>query len=159
MSEFFRYLFRQIGVNVLIVVAIIVAAYLAMARGEITITKGILLTIFGSLTAISFYRLFLLVSSGSDSLGVQRSPTTIDGSISGWKITTTSALLLLACLFSVATLFIYYSDPKNDEAKNEIKKPEKHSASKSAGSLIIPDTLGSNRDTSRSVTGTPGSNQ
>ena len=136
MNELFRTLIKQVTANVVIVFLIASFTFFAYYRGEVNITQGIMITLFGSLTAISFYYLFKHLSWGSDSFGIQRSSPSIDGSISGWRLTTSSSLLLLSCVFTVATILSLPKDNNKDKSTGTMNST---SVSAGAGSKTSPD--------------------
>jgi len=103
-----RWLNRD-GFKYAIVIIIATALYFAYSKGEISLLKLVLLTLFVSMTALSFLALLQILSN--DHLGVYRSSPTIDGSISGWRFSNSLTHLLITCLFAVATILLSVEKP------------------------------------------------
>ena len=101
----------------LILVAAIIFVTIGYFLKEITFVDGILLILFSSITAISFHKLFQMVTSGRDVLGIERSLPSIDGSVSGWRLTSSLSMLIITCLFGLLTLFVL-SHSVNDTPKD-----------------------------------------
>ena len=105
-----EYFIRRYAVSSAVVIAIAMTCYLAYVKGDITLVKSILLTLFASLTTLSFFRLSQILDK--DHLGVQRSSPSIDGSISGWRLTKSFSHLLITCVFATITLIVYIEKPR-----------------------------------------------
>ena len=97
--------------QLMVVTVVAIPCIVAYITNEITLVKAILLTIFASLTALSFFTLVRLLEKIP--LGIQRSAPAIDGSISGWRFTHSLTHSLITCVFAVATLIVYMEKPKS----------------------------------------------
>lgn len=128
MTNFFRalgfYLSGRYSLFVVIVFVIAIPCVIAHLKGDISLLKAILLIMFASFTVLSFITLFFMLEKNP--IGVHRSSPTIDGSISGWRLTNSLAHLLLTAVFAVATLIIYFDNPKTivAAATSEINKKD-----------------------------------
>src|SRR4051812_45067373 len=101
---------KKYGLYLVIVLVIAILFTFAYLQGEITLVKSIVSTIFASFTVLSFLTFFHLLEK--DPLGIKRSATSIDGSTSGWSLTNSLTLLLVTCVFAIATLIVNVDRPK-----------------------------------------------
>src|SRR5436305_3690911 len=104
MGQIIRFFDRSTVVNIIIILlitSIVATGFLLM---QITIVKAFMLTLFGSLTAISFYKLFQLVTKDRDSFGMESALPGIDGSITGWRLTPSLTMLIITSVFAIATV-------------------------------------------------------
>lgn len=124
MNRFFKAI-KEIDTNIKIILLIISAVTIGYLLGEIKIVKGILLILFASITAISFYNLFQLITERGDSFGIESSTPSIDGSIGGWKLSPSLTMLIVACVFTIPTLLVLKI--KNGENNTQEKIPAKDS--------------------------------
>lgn len=92
--------------NLFIIFFIALSGALPYYKKEISSTEWLLITLFGSITTVSFYRALERMVTVNESPGIQQSSPSIDGSISGWRLTPTLALLLISCFFASVTLLV-----------------------------------------------------
>lgn len=102
-----------------IILATIIFVVIGYFLKEITIIKGLLLILFGSLTAISFYKLFELINRKNDTIGLERGLPAIDGSAGGWRLTRALTMLIITLIFSIPTLLVFFSTTKENAGKME----------------------------------------
>jgi hypothetical protein len=111
-----------------IIVLLVTAAYFLK---EITIISGLLLMLFGSITAFSFYSLLELVIGKKDTIGIERGLPSVDGNVGGWKLTRALTMLIIALIFTIPTMVILGGINDNakkvaDVVKNAEKKTAEH---------------------------------